>query len=264
MMNLIEELNRLNEKYSQEMTIGLFVSDGSQQVVSKNEGNFFVAANLMKLPVYLYYMEQASKGQIDLSETISVPSDKRISGSGVLHLIPHIEEWTIQDLLIFMIAVSDHEATNHLIAKVGLRKIQEWIKTKPWADEVCLRRYLMDYASGLVNECTPKGAVSVLAEIIDLGRRHPEMQELIEKPFIKQQFRNGLPGYLNEKGIPVLEILNKTEEDVDLRHDVALFRYKEQTIYVAAFTSEVKDEIQAYAWLQEIGKLIFQYMIEKV
>lgn len=262
-MDLTQELKRLNETYADQLSIGLFISDGTRILAAEKEDRPFTAANLNKLPIYLYYIESAAKGQLDLSEEIDIPSEDRISGTGVLHLVPHIQRWTVNDLLIFMIAVSDHEATNHLIAKAGLRTIQEWIQTKPWAEEVHLRRYLMDYTSGLTNEITAKGAVAVLQEIIDLGKRHPEMKEQIEWPFLRQQFRNGLPGYLHEKGIPILEILNKTEEDTDIRHDVALFRYKEQEVYVAALASDVQDEALAYAWLQEVGRLVFQYMIDQ-
>ena len=157
-----------------------------------------------------------------------------------------------------MIAVSDHEATNQLIAHVGLNPIQEWIETKEWKEDVKLRRYLMDYASGLVNEMSPQGAVAVLKEIIQLGEKNPDWQKRIEFPLLNQQFRTGLPGSLTEKEIPVLEILNKTDEDKTVLHDAALFRYKEKNIYVAAMTQEAENEAQVYAWMQEIGKHIFQ------
>lgn len=252
-----KELEVLNEKHESLPAKGLVISDG-ETLFSFHEEELFSAANLIKLPIYLYYYEHAVYGQLDILEEISVPSQGRISGKGVLYLLPEIEVWTVEELLKVMIAVSDHEATNQLIAHVGLNPIQEWIETKSWKEDVKLRRYLMDYASGLVNEMSPQGAIAVLKEIIQLGEKNPDWQKRIEFPLLNQQFRTGLPGSLTEKEIPVLEILNKTDEDKTVLHDTALFRYKEKNIYVAAMTQEAEDEAQVYAWMQEIGKLIFQ------
>lgn len=257
-----KELIAVNKQYTPLDTKGLMVSVGDKMVTWQAE-KLFTAANLTKLPIYLFYYEKAVRGQMDLLEEIIVPTERRIAGKGVLHLLPRIEKWTIEDLLTMMIAVSDHEATNQLIAHVGLRTIQEWIETKEWKKDVKLRRYLMDYASGLTNEISPKGAIAVMKDIIQLGEQNLEWQEKIEFPLVNQQFRNGLPGSLTEKNIPILEILNKTDEDNTVLHDVALFRYKDKKVYIAALAMDVQDEAQMYAWMQDIGKLIFQKIVER-
>lgn len=253
-----EELSVLSDKYTPEGKNALIIFDEDEMIVSQQGNELFTAPSLTKLAVYLYYYEKAVLGKIDLTEEIEVPPQGRISGKGVLHLLPERENWTLEELLKVMMAVSDHEATNQLIAHVGLRSIQEWIETKKWKDEVKLRRYLMDYSSGLINEISANGAVSVLKDILLLAENYPDWKERIEFPLLRQQFRNGLPGSMNEKSVPVLEILNKTDEDNGMLHDVALFRYKEKQIYVAALTKEIQNEAQVYMWMQEIGKLIFQ------
>lgn len=255
-------LTALNEQYAPLDTKGLMIVVEDKQVTWQAE-KLFTAANLTKLSIYLYYYEKAILGQMDLLEEIEVPIEGRITGKGVLHLLPRIEKWTVEDLLKVMIAVSDHEATNQLIAHVGLRTIQAWIETKEWKNDVKLNRYLMDYTSGLSNEMSPQGAVAVLKEIIQLGEQHPEWQGKIEFPLLHQQFRTGLPGSLTEKNIPILEILNKTDEDNNTLHDVALFRYKEKKIYIATMATDVQDEAQIYAWMQDIGKLMFQKIEER-
>lgn len=75
---------------------------------------------------------------------------------------------------------------------------------------------------------------------------------------LHQQFRAGLPDSLTEKDIPILEILNKTEGDNNILRDVAFFRYKEKKIYIATMATDVQDEAQIYAWMQDVGKLMFQ------
>lgn len=259
-MDWDKEIHDLAPKFAPFIESGIYIHDGTQKLASKNEEELFPAASIIKLPIYLYYHEQAIQGKINLMHKIKISKTGRANGSGVLHILTSIEEWSIEELLQLMIAVSDNEATNQLIHYVGLENIQAWIKIKKWGKRVALRRYLMDYESGLVNEISPRGAVEVLKEIIELGNTYPTVKDQIEKPFLLQQFRTGLPGYLDERAIPSLEMLNKTGEDNSIRHDVALFRYKDQAVFIAVLNKDVKEEAKAIEWMEEIGKLAFKFL----
>ena len=261
-MDWDKEIHVLATKFAPFIESGIYIHDGTQKLASRNEEELFPAASIIKLPIYLYYYEQAIQGNLDLMHKIKVSKTGRANGSGVLHILTSIEEWSIEELLQLMIAVSDNEATNRLIYYAGLESIQTWIKTKKWGKRIALRRYLMDYKSGLVNEISPRGALEILKEIIELGNKHPTVKNQIEKPFLLQQFRTGLPGYLDERAIPNLEMLNKTGEDNGIRHDVGLFRYKDQTVFIAALNKDVKEEAKAIEWMEELGKLAFEFLTE--
>lgn len=257
-----KELHVLEPKFAPFIESGIYIHDETQKLVGKNEEELFPAASIIKLPIYLYYYEQAIQGNVNLMHKMNVSKTSRANGSGVLHILTSIEEWSIEELLQLMIAVSDNEATNQLIQYAGLENLQAWIKTKKWHERVALRRYLMDYESGLVNEVSPRGAVEILKDIIELGNTYPTVKNQIEKPFLLQQFRTGLPGYLDERTIPDLEMLNKTGEDNGIRHDVALFRYKERIVFIATLNKDVKEEAKAIEWMEEIGKLAFEFLTD--
>lgn len=259
-MNWDKEIQELATNFAPYIESGLYIHDGTKKLFGINEEELFPSASIIKLPIYLYYYEKAIQGKLNLADKVTVPKISRANGSGVLHILTSIEEWSIEDLLQLMIAVSDNEATNQLIACVGLENLQAWIETKEWNTGMVLKRYLMDYVSGLVNEVSPQGAMEVLKEIVELGNHYPTWKEQIEKPLLLQQFRTGLPGYLDEREIPILEMLNKTGEDNEIRHDVALFRYNDRIVYIAALNKNVKEEAKAIEWMQEIGKLAFAYL----
>ncbi|WP_407372105.1 serine hydrolase [Carnobacterium sp.] len=259
-MDWDKEIQDLKTDFVPYMESGVYIHDGMKLLFSKNKEELFPSASIIKLPIYLYYYEQAIQGKLNLMDRVNVSDKGRANGSGVMHILTSIEDWSIEQLLQLMIAVSDNEATNQLISYAGLENLQVWIKEKTWNEGIVLRRYLMDYESGLVNEVTPQGAVSVLKEIMGLGSQHPLWKNQIEKPFILQQFRTGLPGYLDEREIPVLEMLNKTGEDNEIRHDVALFRYNDRVVYIAALNKNVKEEAKAIEWMQELGKLAFKFL----
>ena len=259
-MDWDKEIQELATKFVPYIESGLYIHDGTNNLFSKNENDLFPSASIIKLPIYLYYYEKAIQGKLHLKTKVTVSKLNRANGSGIMHILTSIEEWSIEDLLQLMIAVSDNEATNQLIGYVGLEDLQAWMQTKHWHEGIALRRYLMDYESGLVNEVSPLGATEVLKEIIELGENHPSWKNQIEKPFLLQQFRTGLPGYLDEREIPILEMLNKTGEDNEIRHDVALFRYQDRIIYIASLNKSVKEEAKAIEWMQEIGKLAFKWL----
>lgn len=257
-MNWIKETTELKERFSPYFKGSWYITDGKKVLAAENETELVWSASVIKLPIYLYYYEKAIQGEINLATEINVPVKNRATGSGILHLLTSRETWTLEELLQLMIAVSDNEATNQLIHYADLEALQKWIAAKEWSEEIKLRRYLMDYASGVTNEVSARGAVKVLQDIIVLGKQQVEWKDRIEKPLLKQQFRNGLPGALDERELPVLEMLNKTGEDNGIRHDVALFRYHDQELMIGALTQEVKEEAKAYEWMQELGKRAYE------
>lgn len=257
-MDWNKEAAELKARFSPYFKSSWYITDGKQILAEENEMDLVWSASIIKLPIYLYYYEKAMQGEIDLATEINVPVKNRVTGSGILHLLTSRETWTLEELLQLMIAVSDNEATNQLIQYVGLKALQNWIAAKEWGEEIKLRRYLMDYASGVTNDVSARGAVFVLQDILALGKQQAEWKGRIEKPLLKQQFRNGLPGALDERELPILEMMNKTGEDNGIRHDVALFRYHDQELFVGALTYEVKEEAKAYEWMQELGKRAYQ------
>lgn len=257
-VDLERAMVELTKKYTAFFKPSYYIqtSDGAAFGLCEHELRW--SASEIKLPIYLYYMEQIVRGNIDPTLKIHIPVEHvRITGSGVVHLLKEKSVFTIQELLQYMIAVSDNEATNQLIRYVGLNTLKAWAKKKHWGNEVLLERYLMDYEANVANELSVYGGVSVLSEIITLGKQYPAYKEQIERPFLKQQLRSYLPGALDEREIKHLTMLNKTGEDPDVRHDIALFRYQAKEIYVATFTNQLIEEAKAIEWMQEVGKLVF-------
>lgn len=257
-VDLEKEMVELTKKYTEFFNPSYYIQTSDGEAFGLCEHKLRWSASEIKLPIYLYYMEQIATGDIDPTLNIRIPTDHvRITGSGVVHLLKEKSVFTIQELLQYMIAVSDNEATNQLIQYVGLTTIKSWAKEKQWGDEVLLKRYLMDYEANVANELSVYGGVNVLKEIIELGNQYPACKEQIERPFLKQQLRSYLPGALDEREIKDLTMLNKTGEDPDVRHDIALFRYQAKEIYVGTFTNQLIEEAKAIEWMQEVGKLIF-------
>src|SRR5437588_12046588 len=65
----------------------------------------------------------AARGQIDVEERL--PVGDRIDGSGVLRHLRDVETSSLRDLAMLAIIVSDNTATNRLIERFGIARVNE-------------------------------------------------------------------------------------------------------------------------------------------
>ncbi len=102
----------------------------------------FPTASSIKPAVLLELYHQAEAGRIDLSATTSPPLP-RVGGGGVLEALGDRVSLTWRDLAILMMGWSDNEATNLLIAKVGIEAVNRRLDALGLA-RTRLRRRMMD------------------------------------------------------------------------------------------------------------------------
>jgi beta-lactamase class A len=116
----------------------------------------FPQASSIKLAVLYEVYRQADEGRIDLAE-LTEPRGQRAGGSGVLqHLGQHVRlSW--RDHAVLMMAVSDNEATNLLIDRIGIPAVNHRL-AELGLGTTRLRRRMMDLAAareGRENVSTP-------------------------------------------------------------------------------------------------------------
>ncbi|MFV0557460.1 MAG: serine hydrolase [Enterococcus sp.] len=249
MEHLNAQIQALTQSFAGELHVGLHIQT-SEQTVALNADQQFVAASTMKLAVYLYYLRQVQAGQIDLASEIVLASEDFVGGAGCLSLFPQKRRWQVVELLQAMIAVSDNTATNVLIRHVGLDNLQQLSAEFPG---LVIARFMME-PSTQQNYITASTAASLLKAIYDVN------DEWVMKPFLQQQFREGLCGLLDEKAIPGLFLYNKTGRLDGFEHDVAIFRYQNQVVTVAAFSQDLTGRGLGIMWLRAVGAAVFAAM----
>jgi beta-lactamase class A len=82
-----------------------------------------VMASVFKIAVCLELFRQANAGEVDLAERHLVAAASRSPGPVGLSLMEHDAELSLVDLAYLMMAVSDNAATDVIIARVGLERI---------------------------------------------------------------------------------------------------------------------------------------------
>lgn len=117
----------------------------------------FPLASSVKLAVLYELYRQAEEGRLDLAE-VTAPPLPRAGGGGVLQELGGRVSLTWRDLAVLMMGWSDNEATNLLIAKVGLDAVNRRLDALSLPG-VRLRRRMMDLEAaraGRENVGTPE------------------------------------------------------------------------------------------------------------
>jgi len=204
------------------------------------EEEAYLAASVIKLPLYLHILQQCSQKQLDMAELLTVCDADKMPSCGALTLFGGDITVDIRTLCRLMIALSDNTATNKLIRRCTIAGVNEGFRTMGLKQTV-LRRLLFDAAAsaaGLENTVSPK-EMGLLLEELYFGRfisreiSHEAMDTLL-----LQQIDHKLGGKLFD-----VPIAHKTGEDDMLSNDVGIVFAKEP--FLLCFTGHDTD---VYRW----------------
>ncbi len=174
----------------------LMDADGREHVAVDPDG-IYPAASVIKLPLVMALFEDEAEGRLSLDESITIR--ERVGGSGVLQELASVTALTLRDLATLAMEISDNTATNQLIDRVGIGRVNE--RLRAWGCvETVMRRRLFDNeakARGLENLMTPRETARLLRRVVDgaaAGRRaSTEVLRLLEHNQNTQRLGSFLP-----------------------------------------------------------------------
>lgn len=186
---------------------------------SKDIDEVFRSASLIKLPIFLYGFDHAK----NLDELVEVLPVDIVNGSGVLQTLVTQSRWfSIRDLHVLMMVVSDNTATNLLIKHYGIKRLNTYLKHLGMTKSV-LNREMRDQiaiSKGRDNFVCARDMVACLRKMASSPAFH-DMLHILEK----QQFQDKVPaGVKTDQFI----FFNKSGELDDIEHDAGYFVYKGQ------------------------------------
>ena len=129
-------------------------------------------ASTYKVPVMIEVFRQVDAGDLTLDETLVFTEDVRRLGSGVLRDLSLGVAWSVRDLVMLMVIVSDNSATRMLLDRIGgYAAVNATMQAMGFPSYVLHspeERARME-AAGLDNrslaECTPRDLMRMMAAI---------------------------------------------------------------------------------------------------
>ncbi len=179
-----------------------------------------LAASVIKLPVMAEAFRQMEAGLVDENECFCVQSTDMLPGCGALNLMHDGIKATFLDLIKLMIALSDNTATNLIIRRVGMKAVNEHMRSLGLMGTQ-LNRLLFDAdasSQGLENRVSAADMGKLLALIYRGALVSKEASARMLSILFEQRLSGKLPLALPRE----VGVAHKTGEDEGITNDVGL------------------------------------------
>lgn len=135
-------------------------------IFSQNSSLPFGAASIIKLPLLVCVAHLVDLGELAWNRPVclTVPAPH---GTGLLEHLDSSRSWSVQDLCVMMMGVSDNMACNQLIEEIGIERLNDVLHSLGY-EATSIRRRMMDYetlARGIDNSVTAAEIADMLAQL---------------------------------------------------------------------------------------------------
>lgn len=151
-MDKLQELNQELMMISKSFpgTVGLYFHDlNTNQKIEINADERFPMASTFKIPVLIQLYQDRDAGLLSLDEKIALTKDNILMGHGLLKHFTPGTSLTLHDLALMMITISDNTATDIIMEKVKLARINQMLEAhhiKPMILHRTTRQLLDDFS----------------------------------------------------------------------------------------------------------------------
>lgn len=202
------------------------------------EADAFLAASVIKLPLFAHILQRAAEGTLDMEQKLMVEDWEKMPSCGALNQFTGPVEADIRTLCRLMIVLSDNTATNKLFRLCGLEQCNNAFR-KMGMEKTVVRRLLFDSEAasrGLENTICPREMGRLLEQLYrGTFVREAVCREALEV-LLKQQIDHKLDGRLCGR----LPIAHKTGEDTNLSNDVGIvFAQQPFVVCFAGYDTDV-------------------------
>lgn len=201
----------------------------------------FLAASVIKLPLFLHILGEAFLGRMSLDEKIMVAEEDKVPICGALTLFSGPVEVDVQTLCRLMISISDNTATNVLIRRMNIGGTAQAFRAMG-LEKTRLTRAMFDSEAsraGLQNYICPREMGALLEKLYHGTFVSPQVcKEALEVLHLQQ-----VDHKLNGKICGAVPVAHKTGEDDGLSNDVGIVYAKQP--FVMCFAGHDTD---VYAW----------------
>jgi beta-lactamase class A len=192
-----------------------------------------------------------------LGDLYTVDAKDVVGGSDIMAgLTPGITRVTNRDLATMMVAVSDNSATNVLIDRVGMERVNAWL-SQLGLEQTRLRRHMMDVKAareGRENTATPHELVTLLGALY----RGQVFGKGITDDFFKM-LSTHKDSYLPRLLPADLTIANKPGDLDAVRNDAGIVFVPGRPFAIAVMTTFGRDERDSERSIARIARAAWSY-----
>ncbi len=228
-----------------------------------NADQVFPTASTIKVPLMLelYRQEQAARagatGMARLLDSYSFDPADLVDASQIMAgLSPGVSVVTNHDLAQFMIAVSDNAATNVLIRRVGMDRVNAMLRAQGLT-QTLLRRKMIDLAAarrGDENVATPLEMTRLL-EVIWKGQA---LNPALTQAFL-DQLSTAKQSDIPRRLPPGVRVANKPGSLDGVRADIGIVYAAHRPFAISVMTTMDRDERAAETAISDVALAAYLY-----
>ena len=251
----LELKQKIKERFTQQTGhTGFYYKDlVTGETFGHLQSETYLAASVIKLPMFMAIMKWASEGKVSLEERITVTQEDKVPICGALTLFTDEPEVDIRTLCRLMISLSDNTATNVLIRRFGITAFQEefrqWGLKSTQLNRPMFQKELA--AQGIQNYIVPEEMGQLLEQIYRRTFVSEEVSREINDTLLLQQINHKIPGVFGE-GI----VAHKTGEDENLTNDVGIVYAK--TPFIVCFAGHDTNVYQFETLIREVSAELYE------
>jgi beta-lactamase class A len=234
-------------------------------IAAYNAGVSFPSASTIKMLIMLTAFKAAEHDPSVMHERITFRSDDLIGGSDFMVNASDGQRFTVAQLLVPMIQLSDNTASNLLITHFGFARINS-VTRAAGLHNTHLKRHFLDTTAVLRhmdNRTTPADMAHLLFELersvreaIPTVASTKSCRRMIDI-MLGQTDRDTIP-----RGLPAgIPVANKTGELSRSRSDVAIVDpFGDSPYVIAVYTNELDSPGEAYDGIARISRVIYHHV----
>ncbi|HEY9639777.1 MAG TPA: serine hydrolase [Coleofasciculaceae cyanobacterium] len=147
-----------------DLTPGMFLMDlDTGDSFSLNGDSSFASASMIKVPILIALLQDVDSGRVRLTEKMVMQQTDVAEGSGDLQYSPIGSDYTVLEVITYMITISDNTATNMIIRRLGgIESLNQ--RFRQWGLQQTAIRHLLPDLEG-TNTTSPKELSMLMARV---------------------------------------------------------------------------------------------------
>ena len=218
-----------------------------------------VSASIIKVPIMVTALEEIQKGILSKDTLITVSDSIILEDSEVFEYGER--QYTLDELLVWMIINSDNTATNCLIDLLTMDKINQTCRQLN-LKATKLERKMLDFDAvkqGLNNYTSAMDMYILYKALYDKTILTPDLCDYAIRILLRQRHKQNSMRYIPDE----VKIAHKTGGLDFLNHDAGIFYLKEKDYYFGAFVWDAPDNVYGMKWIGRVSKIIYEYYKEQ-
>lgn len=214
-----------------------------------------VSASIIKVPVMITALEQIRKGNLSKKTLITVHASTILEDTEVFEYGER--QYTLDELLVWMIINSDNTAANCLIDLLTKEEINRTCQRLALRNTK-LERKMLDFEAvklGRNNYTSARDMKIVFQALYDKTILTPELCEYAFSILFRQRHKQNALRYISD----AVAVAHKTGGLDFLNHDAGIFYLEDVRYYFGAFVWEAPDNVYGKRWIGRVSKAVYEY-----